>query len=171
MKYSRIVIVIMFLCCVALAATACDPKSCRGEEDTSGETVASSENDEESVEDMYDKIYLTIGVRKIDVKLERNSATAALTEILKQGDIVYVARDYGGFEKVGNLGYSLPRSDRQTTTTAGDVILYSGNQIVLFYGSNSWSYTKLGRVQGISDEEWKELLTRSNDITVTIGLS
>ncbi len=118
---------------------------------------------------MIDTIYLKIGTHKITVKLEKNSATKALAELLSEGDISYTAHDYGGFEKVGDLGHTLPREDKQMTTEAGDVILYSGDQIVLFYGSNSWSYTKIGKMQGTADEI-KEILTQNNPVTVTIGL-
>ena len=65
---------------------------------------------------------------------------------------------YGGFEQVGSIGSSLPRNDVQTTTSAGDIVLYSGSQIVIFYGSNSWAYTRLGRIQGLSANELDELL-------------
>ena len=89
-------------------------------------------------------MYITIEGKTMTVQLEDNSATRELIELLQQASITYTARDYGGFEKVGELGHSLPTSNEQITTQAGDVILYSGSQIVLFYGSNSWSYTRLG---------------------------
>ena len=120
--------------------------------------------------EVNDEIFLTIGSRKISVKLEKNAAVAALIERLQEGDITYTASDYGGFEKVGSLGDPLPRSDTQMTTQPGDVILYAGDQIVLFYGSNSWSYTKLGRVQDISAEEWRNLLTQIDPVSVKISL-
>ena len=104
------------------------------------------------------EMYLTINGNKLKVTLEKNSSVSALIEILKQGNIVYTASDYGGFEKVGSLGYTLPTNNSQLTTTAGDVILYSGNQIVLFYGSNSWSYTRLGRIEGYSETQLRALL-------------
>ena len=119
---------------------------------------------------MTDTIFLTIDNNKISVKLETNSAVAALVDLLKDGDITYTASDYGGFEKVGALGHPLPREDKQLTTESGDVILYMGNQIVLFYGSNSWSYTKLGKMQGFSAEELKEILTKNDPVSVTISL-
>ena len=116
-------------------------------------------------------MYLTINENKIQVTLEENSATDALIEILKQGDIVYVASDYGGFEKVGSLGHTLPAEDTQITTQPGDVILYSSNQIVLFYGSNSWSYTRLGKINGYSIDELKTLLSAGKgDTQITISL-
>lgn len=121
-------------------------------------------------DEITDTIYLTIGSHRIAVKLEKNEATVALAEILKQSDITYTASDYGGFEKVGDLGYTLPRSDKRMTTEVGDVILYSGNQIVLFYGSNSWSYTKLGKMNGYSASELKEILTEFNPVSIKISL-
>ena len=74
---------------------------------------------------------------------------------------------YGGFEQVGSMGQSLPRNDVQTTTHYGDIVLYSGNQIVIFYGSNTWSYTRLGHVD-LTQEEMTELLG-GGDVTVTIS--
>ena len=121
-------------------------------------------------EEMTDTVYLTVGGRKIAVKLEENAAAAALAELLRAGDITYTAKEYGGFEKVGSLGHALPKSDVRMTTEAGDVILYAGDQIVLFYGRNTWSYTKLGKIQGVSAEEWKSLLTAEDPVSVTISL-
>ena len=116
-------------------------------------------------------MYLTVNGNRMQVALEENSSVNALIEILKQGDIVYTASDYGGFEKVGSLGHTLPAEDTQITTQPGDVILYSSNQIVLFYGSNSWSYTRLGKINGYTLPELKELLgAGKGDIQVTISL-
>ena len=116
------------------------------------------------------KINITINGKTMPVVLVDNSATKRLVELLKEGPITYEAEDYGGFEKVGPLGYSLPTSNTQITTEAGDVILYSGNQIVLFYGSNSWSYTRLGRIQYGSLQELKDFLQAGKG-NVTVKLS
>ena len=90
---------------------------------------------------------------------------------LKTSSISYEANDYGGFEKVGSLGRSLPASDTQITTQPGDVILYSGNQIVLFYGSNSWSYTRIGKIEyGTLDELKSFLKAGQGKISVTLSL-
>ncbi|MBD5092480.1 MAG: hypothetical protein HDT36_03765 [Clostridiales bacterium] len=116
-------------------------------------------------------MYLTINGNRIEVTLAKNSSVDALVEILKKGDVTYTANDYGGFEKVGSLGHTLPTNNSQITTQAGDVILYSGNQIVLFYGSNSWSYTRLGRINGYSVSELKALLGAGKGaVQVTISL-
>lgn len=108
--------------------------------------------------------------KTLPVKIEDNAATRALVEALQEAPITYEARDYGGFEKVGPLGRTLPSSDRQITTRAGDVILYDGDQIVLFYGSNSWSYTRLGSMQYGSTEELRSFLKAGQgNISVTLS--
>ena len=118
------------------------------------------------------EMYLTINGNKLKVTLAENSSVDALVQILKQGDIVYTADDYKDFEKVGALGHTLPTNNSQVTTQAGDVILYSGDQIVLFYGSNSWSYTRLGKIEGYSVAELRTLLgAGKGPVEVTISLN
>ena len=120
---------------------------------------------------MTDKIQLTISGITLPVLIEDNVATRALVAALREGSITYTARDYGGFEKVGALGRSLPTSDTDITTQAGDVILYNGDNIVLFYGSNSWSYTRLGKIQYKSLDELKSFLKAGGGtISVTLSL-
>jgi hypothetical protein len=75
---------------------------------------------------------------------------------------------YGGFEQVGSIGQSLPRSDTQTTTASGDIVLYSGDQLVVFYGSNTWAYTRLGKIVDKTPEEMEELLG-NGDVTITLS--
>ena len=105
----------------------------------------------------------------LEVNLEDNEATRSLVEKLKNGDISVNANEYGEFEKVGNLGFSLPRKDESITTSAGDIVLYQGNQISLFYNSNSWSYTKLGRATNVNGDELKDILG-SGDVTLILSL-
>ncbi len=131
-----------------------------------------SKESETKAQIMTQKIFMTIDDKTLPVTLEDNAATQALVEALQKGDITYEARDYGGFEKVGALGHLLPTSDVQTTTRPGDVILYSGNQIVLFYGSNSWSYTRLGRMEYSSQGELESFLKAGQgNVCVTMSLS
>ena len=104
-------------------------------------------------------IQLQVNGRTFAATLEQNNTARALAQRLQ---------NYGGFEKVGPLGESLPANDRQTTTHAGDIVLYQGDQIVLFYGSNSWSYTRLGRVNDLTG--WADALGRG-DVTVTFSLA
>ena len=121
-------------------------------------------------EDMTEKMYITIGNQTLPVTLVKNNATEALMAALAANPITYEADDHGGFEKVGALGISLPTNNQQLTTQAGDVILYSGNQIVLFYGSNSWSYTRLGRIEYESLEQLKSFL-KAGQGRVSVTLS
>lgn len=114
-------------------------------------------------------ILMKIGDEAVTVAWEDNEAARALTELLGEQTLSIQMSMYGGFEQVGSLGTSLPREDVQTTTQAGDIVLYSGSQIVVFYGSNSWAYTKLGRITDKSAEELAELLS-GGDVTVTLGL-
>lgn len=116
------------------------------------------------------KLNITIDGKTLPVILVENEATRTLVAALQESPITYEADDYGGFEKVGALGRSLPTSDQQITTEAGDVILYSGNQIVLFYGSNTWSYTRLGRIQYTTLDELKSFLKAGQGrISVTLS--
>lgn len=121
-------------------------------------TACSSEEAEAQTTSLDMKIYITIEGKTMPVDLVDNGATRTLVAALQESPITYEADDYGGFEKVGYLGRSLPTNNQQITTEAGDVILYSGNQIVLFYGSNSWSYTRLGRIEYSTIDELKSFL-------------
>ncbi len=120
---------------------------------------------------MPETINITVSGKTLPVKIVDNEATKALVAALREATITYEAHDYGGFEKVGPLGLSLPSCDTQITTQAGDVILYSGNQIVLFYGSNTWSYTRIGKMQYGSLDELKSFLKAGEgDISVSLSL-
>ena len=114
-------------------------------------------------------MYLKINNNILSVDLESNSSAEALVELLKKNDITYEAHDYGDFEKVGELGHTLPENNKQITTEPGDVILYNGNNICIFYGSNSWSYTRLGKIRDINAEDLKSILG-NGDVAVTFTL-
>ena len=132
--------------------------------------ISSNTITENKVDESMNTVYIKVNNNVLNIKLEDNSATIELKERLKNGDIVVNAHEYGGFEKVGDLGFSLPREDTNITTSAGDIVLYQGNQISLFYNSNSWSYTKLGKIQNVSSSELKNILG-NGDVTITFTLS
>ncbi len=119
--------------------------------------------DQEEVGDMI----MAIGDTKIQVAWENNESVEALKELVSQEPLSIQMSMYGGFEQVGSIGQNLPRSDEQITTKAGDIVLYSGNQIVVFYGSNSWAYTRLGHISDKNEKELTELLG-NGDVTITI---
>lgn len=112
-------------------------------------------------------IKLKINGKTLNVKLANNKATRALVEKLKKEDIKIKANEYGGFEKVGKLGFSLPASDKYIKTEPGDLVLYQGNQISLFYNSNSWEYTELGKVD--NTDNLKNILG-SGDVELILSL-
>ena len=109
------------------------------------------------------KMVLKIGDTEVPVMWEDNESVRALKDLLP---LTIRMSMYGGFEQVGPIGQRIVQDDHQTTTNAGDIVLYSGNQIVIFYGSNSWAYTKLGHAD-LSTEEMRGLLGHG-DVTVTI---
>ena len=110
---------------------------------------------------------MKIGNKEVDVIWEDNESVKALRELVGSETISINMSMYGGFEQVGEIGTSLPRNDAQTTTSCGDIVLYSGNKLVVFYGSNSWSYTRLGKITGLDRAQLTELLSEG-DVTITI---
>ena len=136
----------LMLCLVGMAASA---------ENT---TVQEGDND----------MQMMIGETPVTVAWEDNASVEALKALAAEGLAIEMSM-YGGFEQVGSIGQSLPRDDAQTTTTSGDIVLYSGNQLVVFYGSNSWSYTRLGHITDQTPEQMKALLG-SGDVTITLSM-
>ncbi len=112
---------------------------------------------------------LMIGETPVAVDWEDNESVDTLRELCRNEPLQISLSMYGGFEQVGPIGTSLPHSDVQTTTAAGDIVLYAGNQIVVFYGSNSWAYTRLGHISDQSAEDMEALLGHG-DVTITLRL-
>ena len=113
---------------------------------------------------------MKIGDTPVQVEWEANESVEALKQLTAAGPLTIQMSMYGGFEQVGAIGTNLPRNDVQTVTNSGDIVLYSGNQIVVFYGSNSWSYTRLGRITDKTQSEMTALLGNGNT-TITIGMN
>ena len=130
--------------------------------ETEKETVTETETEEE--EDMEFRIDETV----VEVRWEQNASVEALRQMCKDAPVVIDMEMYGGFEQVGALGQRIARNDAQTVTEAGDIVLYSGDQIVVFYGSNSWAYTRLGHITDRTPEEMRQLLGNGN-VRITIG--
>ncbi len=114
------------------------------------------------------KLKISVNGTELTATLEDNSSAQALTELLKQGNITVDMSDYGNFEKVGDLPQSLPKNDEKITTVPGDIILYQGNKITIYYAENTWDFTKLGHIDNITQEELKEILG-DDDVTVTLS--
>ena len=109
------------------------------------------------------EMILRIDGTEVPVTWESNESVQALQAL---APLKIDMSMYGGFEQVGSIGSSLPRNDRQTTTAPGDLVLYSGNQLVVFYGTNSWAYTRLGRID-LTKEELTALLSE-HDVTIAL---
>lgn len=116
------------------------------------------------------KIFLTVGENTMTATLADNDATRELKELLAKGAVTIQMSDYGGFEKVGALPQSFTTSNSQITAEPGDIMLYQGNNMVIFYGSNSWSYTRLGMIEGATVSNLKQFLG-SGTISLTISLA
>lgn len=114
-------------------------------------------------------ITLDINGTEIPVQWEENRAVEDLKALLADGELTIQTQAYGGFEQVGSLPQSLTADDAQMTTEPGDIVLYNGNSIVLFYGSNSWSYTKLGHMTDF--DEATDALLRADTVTITLSLA
>jgi len=110
-----------------------------------------------------DIMRLLIGETEVPVAWEENESVEALQDLCP---LTIRMSMYGGFEQVGPIGQNIVREDQQTVTDSGDIVLYSGNQIVIFYGSNSWAYTRLGHID-LSEQEMGDLLS-NGDVTITL---
>jgi len=133
---------------------------------TDREEQGGSPADTEEEEKM---LRMQIGETEVAVDGESNASVEALRELCRKAPLTISMSMYGGFEQVGAIGARLPRNDVQTTTAAGDIVLYAGSQLVVFYGSNSWAYTRLGHISDQSVEELPELLG-NGDVAITLQL-
>ena len=115
------------------------------------------------------EIIIDVNDNKLTAALADSTAAKELAEKLKAEPITVTLNEYGGFEKVGKLPWSLTRTDASTETEPCDIMLYQGNQMTIFYNSNSWSYTKLGSIENTTQEELKALFGEG-DVTVTLSL-
>lgn len=127
------------------------------------------EESEETVNEEEDsEMILRIENEEINVVWEDNQSVNALKELVSEKELSISMHMYGGWEQVGSIGTGLPRNDVQTTAKPGDIMLYSGDQIVVFYGDNSWAYTKLGTMDGYTQAQLREMLGNGN-VTLTIS--
>jgi hypothetical protein len=134
--------------------------------------VCCTKDDEVKAQTMTQKMYITIDGQAQAVTLVDNQATKTLVEKLQQAPVTVTLSSSGGFEIWGALGFSLPTSNEQINAQPGDVILYNGSNICIFYGTNSWSYTRLGKIDGLSESELRTFLKAGeSNITVTLSLN
>ena len=179
MKIFRLFLTASMSGCVILVgcgANATTPEETPATEKTSEiqeTTVENSTVEESTVEnntvESAKGLQMKIGEEYVSVDWEDNEAVSSLRKMTENSGLEIETSNYGSFEQVGEIGTSLPGNDIQLTTSPGDIVLYSGDKIVIFYGSNSWSYTKLGKITDKSEKEIKELLDKEKT-TVTLEM-
>lgn len=174
---------LLILCLPLLIAcgtiyNATDASSIIGMETTSATSQSSEmeqyqseqESEIQSEESDFVKIKITVGDTTLSAIPEENSSAEAFLALLQEQPITVQMSDYGGMEKVGALGNSLPRNDTQISVDAGDVILYQGNQITIYYDTNSWTFTKLAVIEDATKKNLLEILG-TGDVTVMFSLA
>jgi len=131
----------------------------------------SSEENEVMAQTMTQKVFITIGGVTKTATMVDNAATQELVTRLQQAPVTVTLNSSGGFEIWGALGFSLTTSNQQVNAQLGDIVLYNGSNICMFYGTNSWSYTRLGHIDGLSESELRTFLKAGeNNISVTLSL-
>ena len=131
----------------------------------------SSEGNEVMAQTMTQKLYITIGGMTKTATMVDNTATQELVARLQQAPVTVTLNSSGGFEIWGALGFSLSTSNEQVNAQPGDIVLYNGSNICMFYGTNSWSYTRLGHIDGLSEKELRTFLhAGESNISVTLSL-
>ena len=140
------------------------------EQKTESEEITGSDSEVQTAEEEAVKtLQMKIADTVVEVAWEDNESVEALRKLCEEEPLTIEMSMYGGFEQVGSIGSNLPRNDVETTTSAGDIVLYSGNKIVVFYGSNSWAYTRLGHITD-QDEAGMAQLLSNGDVTITVSL-
>ena len=182
-KSAICVIMMMFVISACAGRTSNDSAvSMREQEEIPGEAeettlTASPENGSDEMPEregskekvaVMVELCLSVGDKRLSVEWEDNESVDALKDLAESGMNINMSM-YGGFEQVGSIGTSLPRNDSQTTTSPGDIVLYSGNQIVIFYGSNSWAYTRLGKITGLDEKELEDTFG-NGDVTISLSV-
>lgn len=136
-------------------------------ESANGQTEDVPVQESSDREDTEMRLNVQVGDQIFTATLEDNVAVDAFVSMMEEGPVAIQMSDYSGFEKVGALDRELPSDNSQMTTQAGDIVLYNNNQIVVFYGSNSWSYTRIGKIDDLSG--WEDALG-NGDVTVIFSI-
>ena len=139
--------------------------------DTGGISTQHTEEPDGNHQEVKEQLMkLTIGETVWTAALADNSSADALKEMLAEGPLTIAMHDYANMEKVGPLGTNLPTNDEQITTEPGDLILYQGNALVIYYAPNSWSFTRLGKIEGVTQQEMMDVLGKGNiEVTLTMA--
>ena len=151
--FHRIGQMVKYCLCLALVFAACSSAT------TSAEEIPSNGASEKTTSM---KLKIHVNDTTFTASLEENSSAKAFAEFLMQGDMTLDMHDYGSFEKVADLPRSFPRNDKQIDTDAGDIILYQGNSITIYYDKNSWNFTRLARIDNVNKKRLQQILGKGN---------
>lgn len=148
------------------------PETTETNEPQSQHEILSNEDISNYMNEKNENINLTLSVdgTPLRVKWENNASVSELRELAEDGNLTIKAHQYGGFEQVGSLPQRIESNDVHMTAQPGDIMLYSSNSVVVYYGTNTWSYTKLGHIENLSEAQLKELLS-GETVTLTFSLS
>lgn len=159
-----ILLLIMIFTLNACTETSDETETASAVNNETAQTTEEAQS-EEQINEM--KVIIDMNGKTFTATLEDNVAAKELYEIIRTEGLTVEMSDYSGFEKVGSLGRTLTADDKQTRTKSGDIVLYNGSQLVMFYGTNSWSYTRLGKIDDLSG--WEQALG-GGDITAEFSV-
>lgn len=131
--------------------------------------ISQTQQEKSDIKSEAGTMNIKVGDTVLTAALEDNSSAEGLKNLLANGPLTINMSDYANMEKVGPIGTNLPRNDQNTVTSAGDLILYLGSSFVIYYDTNEWNFTRLGRINNVNQEELKRLLGDGN-VTVTLSL-
>ena len=176
-------IIFLLLLCIFFLLTACSGKEKKTDErsETTGvtetiTTTMATEKETQEQEKQEEKnmkqtnFYITAGDTTFTAVFADNSSADAFRNLLAGAPLTISMKDYGSFEKVGEIGQTLPTNDEQITTEPGDVILYLGSSVTIYYDTNSWNFTRLGKIENATKDGLLSALGKGN-VTVTFSLS
>lgn len=166
--------ILFILTAIMLFMVGCtsEPDITESQEPQSQYDILSDEETSNSMTENNENTNLTLSVdgTRLRVKWENNSSVSALKKLAAEGNLTIDAHQYGGFEQVGSLPQRIESNDVHMTAEPGDIMLYSSNSVVVYYGTNTWAYTKLGHIENLSEAELQELLS-GETVTFTFSLS
>lgn len=161
--------ILSLLTVLCLAFSACGNNDDEDVTPVEPQNIIQNVEQQTNTEIPMDKLLITINGKTLTADFADNSSAKALADALAKSSITYQADDYGNFEKVGDLGQSFPKNDENITTEPGDIILYQGHNLCIYYAQNTWSFTRIAKIKGVSKDELKEFLGEG-EITVTLSV-
>lgn len=168
----KILFILTAIIMLFMVGCTSEPDMTESQEPQSQYNILSDEETSNYMNEKNENTNLTLSVdgTQLRVKWENNASVSALKELAADGNLTIKAHQYGGFEQVGSLPQRIESNDVHMTAEPGDIMLYSSNSVVVYYGTNTWSYTKLGHIENLSEAELQELLS-GETVTLTFSLS